>query len=75
MDLVILVFPGNIFGGLSQLDVAAVGHLTAMLTATAAVALILARRRRGQAGGEQAPGEQARAQAATWPTPTAMPIR
>jgi hypothetical protein len=45
VDLVILVFPGNIFGGLSQLDVAAVGHLTAMLTA-AATALILTRRRR-----------------------------
>jgi hypothetical protein len=51
VDLVILVFPGNIFGGLSQLDVAAVGHLTAMLTATAAVALILARRRRDSGGG------------------------
>jgi membrane associated rhomboid family serine protease len=46
VDLVILVFPGNIFGGLSQLDVAAVGHLTAMLTAAAASALILRRRRR-----------------------------
>lgn len=45
-DLVILVFPGAIFGGLSQLDVAAVGHLTALLTAAAACALIAARRRR-----------------------------
>ncbi len=42
----LLVFPGHIFAGLSQLDVAAVGHLTAMLTAAAATALILARRRR-----------------------------
>jgi len=42
VDLVLLVFPGDIFGGLSQLDVAAVGHLTAMLTAAAATALILA---------------------------------
>ena len=41
VDLVLLVFPGQIFGGLSQLDVAAVGHLTAMLTAAAATALIL----------------------------------
>jgi len=50
VDLVILVFPGNIFGGLSQLDVAAVGHLTAMLTAAAASAFILARRRRPASG-------------------------
>jgi len=48
VDLVLLVFPGDIFGGLSQLDVAAVGHLTAMLVAAAATALILARRRRRQ---------------------------
>jgi hypothetical protein len=45
VDLVILVFPGDIFGGLSQLDVAAVGHLTALLTAAAAAVLILRRRR------------------------------
>jgi len=58
VDLVILVFPGNIFGGLSQLDVAAVGHLTAMLTAAAATALILGRRRRraGEGGGAGAGG-------------------
>ena len=46
VDLVLLVFPGQIFAGLSQLDVTAVGHLTAMLTAVAATALIIARRRR-----------------------------
>ena len=46
VDLVVLVFPGHIFGGLSQLDVSAVGHLTAMLTAAAATALILIRRNR-----------------------------
>jgi hypothetical protein len=46
-DLLLLVFPGHIFSGLSQLDVAAVGHLTAALTAAAATALILARRRPG----------------------------
>jgi len=48
VDLVVLVFPGQIFGGLSQLDVAAVGHLTAALTAAAATALILSRQRRSQ---------------------------
>lgn len=48
IGLVLLVFPGQIFAGLSQLDVSAVGHLTAMLTATAATALIIAgRHRRG----------------------------
>ncbi len=59
VDLVILVFPGDIFGGLSQLDVAAVGHLTAMLTAAAAAAFILVRRRRRQrsaSGGDVAYG-------------------
>ena len=51
VDLVLLVFPGRIFGGLSQLDVAAVGHLTATLTAAVATALIIARgRRRNSAG-------------------------
>jgi hypothetical protein len=45
---VVLVFPGQIFGGLSQLDVAAVGHLTAALTAAAATALILSRQSRNQ---------------------------
>ena len=45
VDLVVLVFPGQIFSGLSQLDVPAVGHLTAALTAAGATALILLRRR------------------------------
>jgi hypothetical protein len=51
VGLVLLVFPGQIFAGLGQLDVAAVGHLIAMLTAAAATALILARRQRGRGGG------------------------
>jgi hypothetical protein len=56
VDLVLLVFPGQIFAGLSQLDVSAVGHLTAMLTAAAATALIIARghRRDRPAAGAQA---------------------
>ena len=83
VDLVVLVFPGHIFGGLSQLDVTAVGHLAAALTAAAATALILGRRRGGSSGaGDQADtgdqtdaGEQAGPgyQEATWPT--AIPIR
>jgi hypothetical protein len=50
IDFAVMVFAGHIFGGLSQLDVAAVGHLTAALTAAAATALILARRGRGSGG-------------------------
>jgi hypothetical protein len=42
----VLVFPGQIFGGLSQLDVAAVGHLTAALTAAVATVFILSRQNR-----------------------------
>jgi hypothetical protein len=45
-DFALLVFGGHIFSGLSHLEVAAVGHLTAALTAAAATALILARRGR-----------------------------
>jgi len=59
VDLVILVFPGDIFGGLGQLDVAAVGHLTAMLTAAVAAAFILVRqgqRQRSGSGGDVADG-------------------
>lgn len=43
LDFAVLVIGGHIFGGLSHLDVAAVGHLTALVTAAAAVTLILAR--------------------------------
>ena len=46
LDFAVLVIGGNIFGGLSHLDVAAVGHLTAMVTAAAAVTPALARPRR-----------------------------
>ncbi len=45
LDFAVLVFGGDIFGGLSHADVSAVGHLTALLTAAAAVALVSARRR------------------------------
>ena len=65
IDLVILVFPGAIFGGLSQLDVAAVGHLTAMLTAAVAVLLFWQRGRRSSGrdvadGGADAEGDRGR---------------
>jgi hypothetical protein len=46
LDFAVLVFGGHIFGGLSHLDVSAVGHLTALATAAAAVMLTLARRGR-----------------------------
>jgi hypothetical protein len=47
-DFAILVFGGQIFSGLSHLEVSAVGHLTAMVTAAAATATIQARSRRRQ---------------------------
>ena len=59
VDLAVLVFPGRIFDGLSQLDVAAVGHLTAMLTAVAAATFILAlRHRRRDPGQGRDPGRR-----------------
>jgi membrane associated rhomboid family serine protease len=45
LDFVLLVVVGNIFGGLTELDVAAVGHVTAIMVAVAAGSL-LARQRR-----------------------------
>ena len=50
LDFAVLVFGGDIFGGLSHADVSAVGHLTALLTAAAGVALISARRPRPAPG-------------------------
>jgi hypothetical protein len=46
LDFAVLVIGGHIFAGLSHLDVSAVGHLTALVTAAAAVTLTLARRGR-----------------------------
>jgi rhomboid family protein len=46
LDFAVLVIGGHIFAGLSHLQVSAVGHLTALITASAAVALTLARRGR-----------------------------
>jgi hypothetical protein len=48
LDFAILVFGAHIFSGLSDLDVSAVGHLTAMLTAAVIIAVNLALGRRGQ---------------------------
>jgi hypothetical protein len=56
-DLGILVFIGNIFGGLSSLDVAAVGHLVSGSTAAACVAGILVYRRRAQQSGYMPDGD------------------
>ena len=46
LDLAVLVFIGNIFGGFSSLEVAAVGHLVSAVTAAACVGYLLVRRRR-----------------------------
>lgn len=49
LDLVLLIFPGDIFGGLSNLDVAAIGHVTAMtIGAVGGSLLVWLRRRRRQ---------------------------
>jgi hypothetical protein len=45
LDLALLVVAGNIFGGLSQLSVSAVGHVTAMIVAAVAGSLLVWRRR------------------------------
>jgi hypothetical protein len=45
LDLGILVFIGDAFGGLSRLDVTAVGHLTAAVTAVAGIVVVLTRRK------------------------------
>jgi hypothetical protein len=45
LDLVLLVGVGHIFGGLSQLSVPAVGHVTAMIVAAVAGGLLVWRRR------------------------------
>jgi hypothetical protein len=60
LDFAVLMIGGHIFGGLSGLDVSAVGHLTALVTAAAAVTLTLARRRRTPSGAfpEPAPAGQ-----------------
>ncbi len=47
LDLALLVFLGNIFGGLSQLNLAAVGHVTAMIVAAIVGTFLVWRRRRG----------------------------
>jgi len=48
LDLALLVVVGNIFGGLSDLDVAAVGHVTAMTVAAAGGSLLVWQLRRRQ---------------------------
>ena len=48
LDLALLVVVGNIFGGLSDLDVAAVGHVTAMTVAAISGSLLVWQLRRRQ---------------------------
>ena len=58
LDFVLLVVVGNIFGGLTELDVAAVGHVTAIMVAVAAGSLLAWQRRRSSRlsgdGGQEA---------------------
>lgn len=48
LDLVLLIVPGDIFGGLSNLDVAAVGHVTAMTVGAVGGSLLVWQLRRRQ---------------------------
>ncbi len=49
VDLALLVGVGNIFGGLSQLSVAAVGHVTAMVVAAVCTGILAWQAHRGRA--------------------------
>jgi hypothetical protein len=46
LDLLLLIFVGQIFSGLSQLEVSAVGHLTALVTGAAVGSLLIWQRGR-----------------------------
>jgi len=46
IDLVLLIFVGQIFAGLSRLEVAAVGHLTALITGAVTATFFVWHRRR-----------------------------
>ena len=48
LDFALLVFLGSIFGGLSHLDVQAVGHVTAMAVAAVGGSLLVWQLRRRQ---------------------------
>jgi hypothetical protein len=57
LDLALLVFVGDIFAGLSNLDVAAVGHVTAMTVGAVGGSLLVWQRRRRQQRRGRALGE------------------
>jgi membrane associated rhomboid family serine protease len=68
LDFAILVFGGHIFAGLSHLEVSAVGHLTAMFTAAAMIAIVARRKPSRQPSRKPSGPAQP-----TWPTK--VPIR
>src|SRR5215472_363601 len=49
VDLILLIFIGQVFAGLSRLEVAPVGHLTALLTGGVAATLLVWHQRRRKA--------------------------
>ena len=57
LDLALLVFVGDIFAGLSSLDVSAVGHVTAMTVGAVGGGLLVWQRRRRQQRRGRALGE------------------
>ena len=52
LDLTLLVVVGDIFGGLSSLDVSAVGHVTAVVVGAAGGGLLVWQRHRRRLGGD-----------------------
>jgi hypothetical protein len=60
LDLALLVGVGDIFGGLSQLSVAAVGHVTAMVVAAVCTCILAWRARRGRARSPASPADRPR---------------
>jgi hypothetical protein len=56
LDMVLLVVAGNIFGGLGQLAVAAVGHATALATGVISGSFLVWQLRRAPALAEDLPG-------------------
>jgi len=58
LDFALLAFVGDIFAGLSHLDVAAVGHLTAFTAGAAGATLVMTWSRRGRQPADESAGDQ-----------------
>ncbi len=67
LDFAVLVVVGDIFGGLSKLDVAAVGHTTAITVSVVLGSLLAWQLRRSGGGGSMAGSPEGAAEEATGP--------